>query len=103
MEFYLDIWATRTGDRSLSGYVSFSPYCFPVACSPVGCAAWSVMWALGALASTVNIKIKSYIESVLKVIKECLQKRGSPKGRQATNTCLPTWSDPPAQARPRNA
>ena len=42
-------------------------------------------------------KIKSYIESMLKVIKGCLQKRGSLKGRQATSTCLgalPTWSDP---------
>ena len=59
---YLDIWATRTGDRSLSGCASFSPYCFPVACSPVGCAAWSVVWALGTLACAVNIEIKSYFQ-----------------------------------------
>ena len=55
------------------------------------------IWALGPLASAVNIGIKSYIESVLKIIKGCLQKRGSPKGRRATSTCLgalPTRSDP---------
>ena len=42
-------------------------------------------------------KIKSYIKSVLRVIKKCLQKRGSLNGRQETSTCLgalPTRSDP---------
>ena len=37
------------------------------------------MWALGAIAGAVNIEIKSYIEDVLKIVKECLLKRGSPK------------------------
>ena len=47
--------------------------------------------ALGALASVLNI------ESMLKIINECLQKRGSPKGQRAMNSCLralPTRSDP---------
>ena len=37
------------------------------------------MWALGAIAGAVSIEIKSYIEDVLKIVKECLLKRGNPK------------------------
>jgi serine/threonine-protein kinase mTOR len=38
-----------------------------------------VVWALGAIAGAVSIEIKSYIADVLKIVKECLQKRGTPK------------------------
>jgi hypothetical protein len=51
MRPYLDIWAMGTGDHSQG--------------------------ALGALAGAVSTEIKSYIENVLKIDKNCLQKRGS--------------------------
>jgi hypothetical protein len=47
-----------------------------------------VVWALGAIAGAVNIEIKSYIEDVLKIVKECLLKRGNPKAQRATSTSL---------------
>jgi len=40
---------------------------------------WLVVWALEAIAGAVNIEIKSHIEDVLKIVKECLLKRGNPK------------------------
>jgi len=40
---------------------------------------WLVVWALRAIAGAVNIETKSYIEGVLKIVKECLLKRGNPK------------------------
>ena len=90
MLFYLDIWATRTGDRSHGASRSL----LIVSSSRAHPWGASVTWALGALASAVNI---SYIGSVLMIIKESLQKRGSPKGRRTTNACsraLPTRSNP---------